>query len=256
MKRAAAKSNATTPSGATHAPICKQRSALCPIATGHAGTSCNAIQSNLIDQASQHAAIDIHNDEASSVFTGRHRTHFFKHIQLHLQFRRDGINLAAYPPCTAQARAGIEAQVIELPSNQSVTHVERRWTKAMDIVALPSSQRSIDKDTSLSGRVFRETHRGDFIKLRGERREFSRILLEAEHPSPREIDLISLLRVKRRRTQMPLFRGKTCSLTYSPEGKHDEKNNISEGENALFAWKCVFSPIASVLPAKEAVPCW
>jgi hypothetical protein len=74
--------------------------------------------------------------------------------------------------------------------------------------------------------------------------------------SPREIDLISLLRVKRRRTQMPLFRGKTCSLTYSPEGKHDEKNNISEGENTLFAWKCVFSPIASVLPAKEAVPCW
>jgi hypothetical protein len=84
--------------------------------------------------------------------------------------------------------------------------------------------------------------------------DFHASSLKPHAVSPLGIDFVSLMREERRRTHTPLSRGKTCLPTYSPEGKHDEKNNISEGENALFAWKCVFSPIASVLPAKEAVP--
>jgi hypothetical protein len=45
--------------------------------------------------------------------------------------------------------------------------------------------------------------------------------------------------------------GKQDALRGAPLWKHDEKNNIFEGENAFFAWRWVFSPIASGLPARK-----
>lgn len=46
-------------------------------------------------------------------------------------------------------------------------------------------------------------------------------------------------------------RGKNAICRAEPPANHDEKNNISEGENTFSAWKWVFSPIASVLPARK-----
>jgi hypothetical protein len=45
--------------------------------------------------------------------------------------------------------------------------------------------------------------------------------------------------------------GKQASRRARALWKRDEKNNIPEGVNAFFAWRRVFSPIASGIPARK-----